>query len=144
VNLRINKVYSWARDLRFHKHKPGSGSFSLPDVTRPAGPVIRGSQGDLLLITKWGGGRERRGSCGNNDTETVLICIKTPNVLRKAQGLNAQAKGEVQILISRRRGSIQAKGEVLISGRGTIEILSFGSYTGKQELGGIRVWSGHR
>ena len=29
-------------------------------------------------------------------------------------------------------------------GRGAIEILSFGSYTGKQELGGIRVWSGHR
>ena len=29
-------------------------------------------------------------------------------------------------------------------GRGAIEILSFDSYTGKQELGGIRVWSGHR
>ena len=29
-------------------------------------------------------------------------------------------------------------------GRGAIEILSFGSYTGKQELGGIRVWSGHQ
>jgi hypothetical protein len=27
---------------------------------------------------------------------------------------------------------------------GAIEILSFGSYTGKQELGGIRVWSGYR
>jgi hypothetical protein len=66
-----------------------------------------------------------------------------PTVLRKAQGLNAQAKGEVQILISGRGGAIQAKGEVLISGRGAIEILSFGSYMGKQELGGIRVWSGH-
>jgi hypothetical protein len=65
-----------------------------------------------------GGGRERRGSCANNDTETVLDCIKTPNVLRKAQGLNAQAKGEVQILISGRGGAIPAKGEVLISGRG--------------------------
>jgi hypothetical protein len=64
--------------------------------------------------------------------------------LRKAQGLNAQAKGEVQILISGTGGAIQAKGEVLISGRGAIEILSFGSYMGKQELGGIRVWSGHR
>ena len=42
-----------------------------------------------------GEGRERRGSCANNDTETVLECIKAPNVLRKAQGLNAQAKGEV-------------------------------------------------
>ena len=41
-----------------------------------------------------------------------------PNVLRKAQGLNAQAKGEVQILISGRDGAIQAKGEVFISGRG--------------------------
>ena len=29
-------------------------------------------------------------------------------------------------------------------GGGAIEILSFGSYAGKQELGGIRVWSGHR
>jgi hypothetical protein len=64
--------------------------------------------------------------------------------LRKAQGLNAQAKGEVQVLIRRRVGAIQAKGEVLISGRGAIEIFSFGSYKGKQELGGIRVWSGHR
>ena len=59
--------------------------------------------------------------------------------MRKVQGLNAQAKGEVQILISGRGRAIQAKGEVFISGRGAIEILSFGSYTGKQELGGIRV-----
>ena len=103
------------------------------------------------------GGRERRGSCTNNDTETVLKLYQDPNVLRKVQGLNAQAKGEVQILISGRGRAIQAKGEVFISGRGAIqakgevlmgggaiEILSFGSYTGKQELGGIRVWSGHR
>jgi hypothetical protein len=48
--------------------------------------------------------------------ETVLDCIKTPNVLRKAQGLNTQAKGKVQILISGRGGAIIAKGEVLISG----------------------------
>jgi hypothetical protein len=41
-----------------------------------------------------------------------------PNVLRKVQGLNAQAKGEVQILISGRDGAIQAKGEVFISARG--------------------------
>ena len=69
-----------------------------------------------------------------------------PNVLRKAQGLNAQAKGEVQILISGRSGAIQAKGEVLISavGGGNRIAHSLGSYTGKQELGGIRVWSGHR
>ena len=53
------------------------------------------------------GGRERRGPCANNDTETVLECIKAPNVLRKAQGLNAQAKGEVQVLISRRGGAVE-------------------------------------
>jgi hypothetical protein len=53
--------------------------------------------------------------------ETILDCIKTPNVLRKAQGLNAQAKGDVQILRGR-GGAIQAKGEVLISGRGVIEL----------------------
>ena len=56
--------------------------------------------------------------------------------------MNAQAKGEVQILISGRGRAIQAKGEVLMGG-GAIEILSFGSYRRKQELGGIRVWSGH-
>ena len=87
------------------------------------------------------------------ERDEVLVQITTrkrsglhqdPNVLRKAQGLNAQAKGEVQTLISGRGGAIQAKGELFISGRGAIEILSFGSYKGKQELGGIRVWSGHR
>ena len=53
------------------------------------------------------GGRERRGSCTNNDTETVLKLYQDPNVLRKVQGLNAQAKGEVQILISGRGRAIQ-------------------------------------
>ena len=62
------------------------------------------------------GGRERRGSCTNNDTETVLKLYQDPNVLRKVQGLNAQAKGEVQILISGRGRAIQAKGEVLMGG----------------------------
>ena len=52
----------------------------------------------------------------NNDMETVLECIKAPNVLTKARGLNAQAKGEVQILISGRGRAIQAKGEVLMGG----------------------------
>jgi hypothetical protein len=97
-------------------------------MTHPAGPVIRGSGGDLLLITKWG--VERRGSCTNNDRETVLKLYQDTNVLRKVQGLNAQAKGEVQILISGRGRAKQAKGEVLMGG-GAIEILSFGSYTGK-------------
>jgi hypothetical protein len=65
-----------------------------------------------------GGGLER-------DEGLVLITTRKhsglhqdPAVLRKAQGLKAQAKGEVQILISRRGGAIQAKGEVLISGGG--------------------------
>ena len=62
------------------------------------------------------GGRERRGSCTNNDTETVLKLYQDPNVLRKVQGLNAQAKGEVQILISGRGRAIQAKGEVFMGG----------------------------
>jgi hypothetical protein len=43
--------------------EPGSGV-----MTRPAGPVIRGSPGDLLLRTKLGG-RERQGPCANNNTE---------------------------------------------------------------------------
>ncbi|EDL20449.1 mCG1033795, partial [Mus musculus] len=64
------------------------------------------------------GGRERRGSCTNNETETVLKLYQDPNVLRKVQGLNAQAKGEVQIIISGRGRAIQARGEVIISGRG--------------------------
>ena len=68
------------------------------------------------------GGRERRGSCTNNDTETVLKLYQDPHVLRKVQGLNAQAKGEVQILINGRGRAIQAKGEVFISGRGAIEL----------------------
>jgi hypothetical protein len=37
----------------------------------------------------------------NNDREIVLECIKSPNVLRKAQGLNAQEKGEVLISVRR-------------------------------------------
>ena len=45
-----------------------------------------------------------------------FFLYQDPNVLRKAQGLNAQAKGEVQILISGRGRAIQAKGEVLMGG----------------------------
>lgn len=105
-------------------------------MTRPAGPVIRGSRGDLLLRTKWGVEREEglvRNRSGMH---------QSPKCISQARGLNEQAKGEVQILISGRGRAIQAKGEVLMGG-GAIEILSFGSYLGKQELGGIRVWSGH-
>ena len=42
-----------------------------------------------------------------------------PTVLRKAQGLNAQAKGEVQVLISGRGGAIELhkqKGKYLSAG----------------------------
>jgi hypothetical protein len=67
-------------------------------VTRPAGPVIRGSRGDLLLRTKWGD-RERRGPSARK-TRKHSEWHQGPAVLRKAQGLNAQAKGEVQVLIS--------------------------------------------
>ena len=34
-------------------------SLHMGEVTHPAGPVIRGYQGDLLLRTKLGGGVER-------------------------------------------------------------------------------------
>jgi hypothetical protein len=47
-----------------------------------------------------------------------LKLYQDPHVLRKVQGLNAQAKGEVQIIISGKGRAIQAKGEVIISGRG--------------------------
>jgi hypothetical protein len=123
----------------------GKGSHvSLRDVTRPAGPVIWGSRGDLLLRTKLGG-RERWGPCANNDTETFWVASR-PQCISQAQGLNAQAKGEVQILISGRGGAIELhkQKEKYLSVGGSIEIFSFGSYTGKQELGGIRVWSGQR
>jgi hypothetical protein len=51
------------------------------------------------------GGRERRGSCTNNDTETVLKLYQDPHVLRKVQALNAQAKGEVPF--SRKDGAVE-------------------------------------
>ena len=94
-------------------HVPG---FHGACLTYPAGPVIRGSRGDLLLRTKCGVERED-GPVGIT-TRKCSELHQDPTVLRKAQGLNGQAKGEVQILISGRGGAIQAKGEVLISGRG--------------------------
>jgi hypothetical protein len=39
-------------------------------MTRPAGPVIRGSRGDLLLRTKWGDG-EMRTLCNEQHIEAV-------------------------------------------------------------------------
>jgi hypothetical protein len=63
-------------------------------------------------------------------------------VFRKAQGLNAQAKGEV--LFSRRSGAVEMhkqKGKYKYSSAGGVEQwkFSFNSYMGKQELGSIRV-----
>jgi hypothetical protein len=40
-------------------------------MTHPAGPVIRGSRGDLLLRTKWGGGERETDTKWENDTEAV-------------------------------------------------------------------------
>ena len=52
-------------------------------------------------------------------------------------------KGKYRYLSVGGVGQYKQKEKYLWEG-GAIEILSFGSYTGKQELGGIRVWSGHR
>ena len=90
-------------------------------LTRPAGPVIRGSQEDLLLRTKWGEG-ETRTKCNERHTEAVWLASRS-HCISKAQGLNAQAKGEV--LLSRRNGAA--------------EIFLLVTTQGKQELGGIRV-----
>jgi hypothetical protein len=51
------------------------------------------------------GGREGRGPCANNDTETVLECIKAPKCISQTRCLNAQAKGEVPF--SRRDGAVE-------------------------------------
>ena len=91
-------------------------------VTRPAGPVIRGSRGDLPLITKWGGLEKDEGlvriMTGNRSgMHQSLKCIS------QARGLNAQEKGEVpfsrrngaeEIHLSRRDGAAE-KEEVLLS-----------------------------
>jgi hypothetical protein len=72
-------------------------------LTCPAGPVIRGSWGDLLLRTKLGG-RERREPCANNDTEMFWVASR-PQCISQAQGLNAQAKEEVPF--SRKDGAVE-------------------------------------
>jgi hypothetical protein len=64
-------------------------------------------------------------------------------VFSKAQGLNAQAKGEA--LLSRRNGAVEMhkqRGKYFSAGgmgQRKFFFFSFGNYTGKQELGGIRV-----
>ena len=84
-------------------------SYLVPHIwyhlTRPAGSVIRGSPGDLLLRTKWGEEKDRHQvqetTCKQSEKHQGVNCIS------QAQGLNAQAKGEVQVLISRRGGTIE-------------------------------------
>jgi hypothetical protein len=72
-------------------------------VTRPAGPVIRGSRGDLLLRTKWGekkdGHQVRETTYKQSEKHQGVNCIS------QAQGLNAQAKGEVPF--SRKNGAVE-------------------------------------
>ena len=53
-------------------------------------------------------------------------------------------KGKYRYLSVGGVGQYKQKEKYLLVGSGAIEILSFGSYTGTQELGGIRVWSGHQ
>ena len=53
-------------------------------------------------------------------------------------------KGKYRYLSVGGVGQYKQKEKYLSVGWGAIEILSFGSYRGKQELGGIRVWSGHQ
>jgi len=70
-------------------------------LTRPAGSVIRGSWGDLLLRSPNGGWERRTPSARNNTVWLASRC----HCISKAQGLNAQAKGEV--LLSRRNGAAE-------------------------------------
>jgi hypothetical protein len=48
--------------------------FTNPKLTRPAGPVIRGSRGDLLLRTKWG--ERKTDTKFEEQHRTSLISIK--------------------------------------------------------------------
>ena len=72
-------------------------------MTHPAGPVIRGPRGDLLLRTKWG--EKKDGHQVRETTRKQSEKHQGVAVFRKAQGLNAQAKGEV--LFSRRGGAVE-------------------------------------
>ena len=79
-------------------------------LTRPAGPVIRGSRGDLLLITKWGVERDE-GLVRVTTRKPFWSCIKTPKCISQAQGLNTQAKGEVPF--SRKDGAVELHKETV-------------------------------
>jgi hypothetical protein len=73
-------------------------------MIRPAGPVIQGSQGELLLRTTWRE-RERQTPSARGTTHKQSETHQGVTVFRKAQGLNAQAKGEV--LFSRWGGAVE-------------------------------------
>jgi hypothetical protein len=100
----------------------------------PAGPVIRGSRGDLLRRTKWGVERDeglvrittRRHSGMHQSSQMYLPgprfkCTSKRGSAFQQEGWGsriAQGKGEVQILISGRDGAIQAKEKYLSVGGG--------------------------
>jgi hypothetical protein len=63
-----------------------------PLLTHPAGPVIQGSQGDLLLRTKCG--EEKDGNQVRETTRKQSEKYQSVTVFRKAQGLNAKQKGK--------------------------------------------------
>jgi hypothetical protein len=70
-------------------------------VTCPAGPVIRGSRGDLLLRTKWG--VERDEGRVRITTRRRSGMHQSPKCNSQTRGLNAQEKGEVPF--GRRNGA---------------------------------------
>jgi hypothetical protein len=72
-------------------------------MTHPAGPVIRGSRGDLLLRTKWGEKKDRHQV--RETTRKQSEKHEGVNCISQAQGLNAQAKGEVPF--SRKDGAVE-------------------------------------
>jgi hypothetical protein len=89
-------------------------------MTRPAGPVIQGSRGGLLLRTKWGE-RETDTKC-KNDTEAVWVASRCLCIQQDSR-----------LKCTRQRGNTSQQ-----EGWGSRNF-SFGNYRGKQELGGIRV-----
>jgi hypothetical protein len=107
----------------------------------------------LLLRAKWGEG-ETRTKCNEWHTEAVWL-VSRSHCIQQGLRLKCTSKGgstsqqeewgngntqvKEEVLLSRRDGASE-KEEVLLSrrDRGSWNF-SFGDYTGKQELGGIRV-----
>jgi hypothetical protein len=91
-------------------------------------------------MTKLGGGRERQGPI---TTQNHSELHQSPKCISQAQGLNAQAKGEVPF--SRRDGAAE-KEEVLLSRRdGAAEIFLLATTMGSRnlEVSGYILRSGH-